>query len=113
MNEDLKLIFQQKILMEKLEKYIRMCRLAIKQRLSPIAPQDEEKLEAWLQESDENRELYNSIDHIDPAKLNAYYPNTDIEYQLSRFYKKRKRTARSIAWRWSVAAVVVLVLSDG
>lgn len=94
--------------MEKLEKYIRMCRLAIKRRLSPIAPQDEEKLEVWLRESEENRELYNSIDHIDPAKLNDYYPNTDIEYQLSRFYKKRKRIVRSIAWLWSAAAVVIL-----
>lgn len=94
--------------MEKLEKYIRMCRLAIKRRLSPIDQQDEEKLEAWLQESEENRELYNSIDHIDPAELKDYYPNTDIEYQLSQFYKKRKRSVHSIVWRWSAAAVVVL-----
>ena len=94
--------------MEKLEKYIRMSRLAIKRRLSPTDRQEEEKLDAWLQESEENRELYDSIDRIDPAELNEYYPNTDIEYQLSRFHKKRKLTTRSIAWRWSAAAVIVL-----
>lgn len=95
--------------MEKLEKYIKMCRLAIKRRLTQTDKQEEEKLDAWLRESEENRELYHSTDYIDLAELNDYYSKTDVEYQLSRFHKGRKRTARSIVWRWSAAAAILLV----
>lgn len=94
--------------MEKMEKYINMCRLAIKHRLSSSTPEEEKELEVWLQESEENQALYDSINHIDPARLNEYYPDTDIEYQLSRFYKKRRRIARFILWRWGAAAVIML-----
>ena len=72
--------------MEKLEKYIKMCRLAIKRRLTQTDKQEEEKLDAWLRESEENRELYYSTDYIDLAELNDYYSKTDVEYQLSRFH---------------------------
>ena len=95
--------------MEKLEKYIKMCRLAIKRRLTQTDKQEEEKLDAWLRESEENRELYYSTDYIDLAELNDYYSKTDVEYQLSRFHKGRKRTTRSIVWRWSAAAAILLV----
>ena len=95
--------------MEKLEKYIKMCRLAIKRRLTQTDKQEEEKLNAWLRESEENRELYHSTDYIDLAELNDYYSKTDVEYQLSRFHKGRKRTTRSIVWRWSAAAAILLV----
>lgn len=87
--------------MEKLDKYIKMCRLAIKQRFTRTDQQEKEKLDAWLNESDENRKLYDSIDQIDPTKLKDYYPQTDVEAQLSRFYRNRKRIKRSIVWRWS------------
>lgn len=95
--------------MEKLDKYIKMCRLAIKQRFTRADQQEKEKLDAWLNESDENRKLYDSIDQIDPTKLKDYYPQTDVEAQLSRFYRNRKRIKRSIVWRWSAAAVIILI----
>jgi len=93
--------------MKELDKYIRMCRLAIKQRFTRTNQQEREELNSWLNESDENRKLYDAIDQVDPSELKDYYSQTDVEIQLSRFY--RKRAKRLIAWHWSAAAIIILV----
>ncbi|MFR5659850.1 MAG: FecR family protein [Butyricimonas faecihominis] len=93
--------------MKELDKYIRMCRLAIKQRFTRTNQQEREELNSWLNESDENRKLYDAIDQVDPSELKDYYSQTDVEIQLSRFY--RKCAKRLIAWHWSAAAIIILV----
>lgn len=98
--------------MEQLEKYISMCRLAVRQYFARLDKHEEEALKAWLKEKETNQELYDSIEEIGTSGLEHYYRRHDVEGQLDRFYRNRMRSARFWLLRWAVM-VILLVMVGG
>lgn len=71
-----------------------------------------QKLDSWLQESDENQTIYREIkEDFEKGKRQWPYSERQVEQQLMMFHQyRRKKVARGIGGWWRYAAVLILLL---
>ena len=96
----------------------KISRLIAKKLMGVILPEDEEKLNAWLEEDVRNKDLYRrSLEVENFSTRNMYAKRLDVEHTWDALKEQlagqRKRRSLFSAWQIGVAASVILLVGIG
>lgn len=96
----------------------KISRLIAKKLMGVILPEDEEKLNAWLEEDVRNKDLYRRILEVENfSTRNMYAKRLDVEHTWDALKEQlagqRKRRSLFSAWQIGVAASVILLVGIG
>ena len=93
-------------------------RLIAKKLMGVILPEDEEKLNAWLEEDARNKDLYQRILEVENfSTRDMYAKRLDVEHTWDALKEQlagqRKRRSLFSSWQIGVAASVILLVGIG
>ena len=93
-------------------------RLIAKKLMGVILPEDEEKLNAWLEEDARNKDLYRRILEVENfSTRDMYAKRLDVEHTWDALKEQlagqRKRRSLFSSWQIGVAASVILLVGIG
>ncbi|BDF56513.1 MULTISPECIES: FecR family protein [Butyricimonas] len=96
----------------------KISRLIAKKLMGVILPEDEEKLNAWLEEDVRNKDLYRRILEVENfSTRDMYAKRLDVEHTWDALKEQlagqRKRRSLFSAWQIGVAASVILLVGIG
>lgn len=96
----------------------KISRLIAKKLMGVILPEDEEKLNAWLEEDARNKDLYRRILEVENLSArDMYAKRLDVEYTWDALKEQlagqRKRRSLFSSWQIGVAASVILLVGIG
>ena len=96
----------------------KISRLIAKKLMGVILPEDEEKLNAWLEEDAKNKDLYRRILEVENfSTRDMYAKRLDVEHTWDALKEQlagqRKRRSLFSAWQIGVAASVILLVGIG
>jgi len=96
----------------------KISRLIAKKLMGVILPEDEEKLNAWLEEDARNKDLYRRILEVENfSTRDMYAKRLDVEHTWDALKEQlagqRKRRSLFSAWQIGVAASVILLVGIG
>ena len=96
----------------------KISRLIAKKLMGVILPEDEEKLNAWLEEDAKNKDLYRRILEVENfSARDMYAKRLDVEHTWDALKEQlagqRKRRSLFSAWQIGVAASVILLVGIG
>ena len=96
----------------------KISRLIAKKLMGVILPEDEEKLNAWLEEDVRNKDLYRRILEAENfSTRDMYAKRLDVEHTWDALKEQlagqRKRRSLFSAWQIGVAASVILLVGIG
>lgn len=96
----------------------RISRLIAKKLMGVILPEDEEKLNAWLEEDTKNKDLYRRILEVENFSVrDLYAKRLDVEHTWDvleeRLTGQRRRRFLFSFWQIGVAASVILLVGIG
>lgn len=96
----------------------KISRLIAKKLMGVILPEDEEKLNAWLEEDAKNKDLYRRILEVENfSARDMYAKRLDVEHTWDALKEQlagqRKRRSLFSSWQIGVAASVILLVGIG
>ena len=96
----------------------KISRLIAKKLMGVILPEDEEKLNAWLEEDARNKDLYRRILEVENfSTRDMYAKRLDVEHTWDALKEQlagqRKRRSLFSSWQIGVAASVILLVGIG
>lgn len=96
----------------------KISRLIAKKLMGVILPEDEEKLNAWLEEDAKNKDLYRRILEVENLSArDMYAKRLDVEHTWDALKEQlagqRKRRSLFSSWQIGVAASVILLVGIG
>ena len=96
----------------------KISRIIAKKLMGVILPEDEEKLNAWLEEDVRNKDLYRRILEVENfSTRDMYAKRLDVEHTWDALKEQlagqRKRRSLFSAWQIGVAASVILLVGIG
>ena len=96
----------------------KISRLIAKKLMGVILPEDEEELNAWLEEDVRNKDLYRRILEVENfSTRDMYAKRLDVEHTWDALKEQlagqRKRRSLFSAWQIGVAASVILLVGIG
>ena len=96
----------------------KISRLLAKKLMGVILPEDEEKLNAWLEEDARNKDLYRRILEVENfSTRDMYAKRLDVEHTWDALKEQlagqRKRRSLFSSWQIGVAASVILLVGIG
>ncbi len=96
----------------------KISRLIAKKLMGVILPEDEEKLNAWLEEDARNKDLYRRILEVENfSTRDMYAKRLDVEHTWDALKEQlagqRKRRSLFSSWQMGVAASVILLVGIG
>ena len=96
----------------------KISRLIAKKLMGVILPEDEEKLNAWLEEDARNKDLYQRILEVENfSTRDMYAKRLDVEHTWDALKEQlagqRKRRSLFSSWQIGVAASVILLVGIG
>lgn len=96
----------------------KISRLIAKKLMGVILPEDEEKLNAWLEEDVRNKDLYRRILEVENfSTRDMYAKRLDVEHTWDALKEQlagqRKRRSLFSAWQIGVAVSVILLVGIG
>ena len=96
----------------------KISRLIAKKLMGVILPEDEERLNAWLEEDVRNKDLYRRILEVENfSTRDMYAKRLDVEHTWDALKEQlagqRKRRSLFSAWQIGVAASVILLVGIG
>ena len=96
----------------------KISRLIAKKLMGVILPEDEEKLNAWLEEDARNKDLYQHIFEVENfSARDTYAKRLDVEHTWDALKEQlvgqRKRRSLFSSWQIGVAASVILLVGIG
>ena len=96
----------------------KISRLIAKKLMGVILPEDEEKLNAWLEEDARNKDLYRRILEVENfSTRDMYAKRLDVEHKWDALKEQlagqRKRRSLFSSWQIGVAASVILLVGIG
>ena len=96
----------------------KISRLISKKLMGVILPEDEEKLNAWLEEDARNKDLYRRILEVENfSTRDMYAKRLDVEHTWDALKEQlagqRKRRSLFSSWQIGVAASVILLVGIG
>lgn len=96
----------------------KISRLIAKKLMGVILPEDEEKLNAWLEEDARNKDLYRRILEVENfSTRDMYAKRLDVEHTWDALKEQlagqRKRRSLFSAWQIGVAVSVILLVGIG
>lgn len=96
----------------------KISRLIAKKLMGVILPEDEEKLNAWLEEDVRNKDLYRRILEVENfSTRDMYAKRLDVEHTWDALKEQlagqRKRRSLFSSWQIGVAASVILLVGIG
>ena len=96
----------------------KISRLRAKKLMGVILPEDEEKLNAWLEEDARNKDLYRRILEVENfSTRDMYAKRLDVEHTWDALKEQlagqRKRRSLFSSWQIGVAASVILLVGIG
>ena len=96
----------------------KISRLIAKKLMGVILPEDEEKLNAWLEEDARNKDLYRRILEVENfSTRDMYAKRLDVEHTWDALKEQlagqRKRRSLFSSWQSGVAASVILLVGIG
>ena len=96
----------------------KISRLIAKKLMGVILPEDEEKLNAWLEEDARNKDLYRRILEVENfSTRDMYAKRLDVEHTWDALKEQlagqRKRRSLFSVWQIGVAASVILLVGIG
>ena len=96
----------------------KISRLIAKKLMGVILPEDEEKLNAWLEEDARNKDLYRRILEVENfSARDMYAKRLDVEHTWDALKEQlagqRKRRSLFSSWQIGVAASVILLVGIG
>ena len=96
----------------------KISRIIAKKLMGVILPEDEEKLNAWLEEDARNKDLYRRILEVENfSTRDMYAKRLDVEHTWDALKEQlagqRKRRSLFSSWQIGVAASVILLVGIG